>query len=60
MTFFRNSIGLPIPYKQDTEYVVEVKFYDAGEEDHDAHDHDSDDDDHEEEGELINPRFFAQ
>lgn len=49
-----------IELKPNSEYVVEVKFYDTGEEDHDAHDHDSDDDDHDEEGELINPEIIEE
>lgn len=49
-----------IELKPNSEYVVEVKFYDAGEEDHDSHDHGSDDDDHEEEGELINPEIIEE
>jgi len=49
-----------IELKPNSEYVVEVKFYDTGEEDHDSHDHGSDDDDHEEEGELINPEIIEE
>lgn len=49
-----------IELKPNSEYVVEVKFYDTGEEDHDSHDHGSEDDDHEEEGELINPEIIEE
>ena len=49
-----------IELKPNSEYVVEVKFYDTGEEDHDSHDHGSFDDDHEEEGELINPEIIEE